>query len=281
MIEILEKVSEEVKKVENIHSGSMPALDGEYYTPPVSQAKLNLVSKLSASPNLPIFLGQEPVPSTEGSIHQWLFQVEGALATHTEEAVRSAVIGSVRGAAHELLEFIGYGEEMSDILRHIKERFGQRPSEAKLQKEFFLMEQRKTESINQFARWVEQRFKRLRALYPGRYDCGQLKERVFQGMHPHLRDSMIFLYMKEEVGYEEFLAAVYEAETEGTEGKVLNVKAKAMTVEKGVDKNEPTDIQDIKHQIESLATIIKSTTVENVKLKEGEGVSSPKKKEVF
>ena len=32
------------------------------------------------------------------------------------------------------------------------------------------MEQRKTESINQFAGWVEQRFKRLRALYPGRYD---------------------------------------------------------------------------------------------------------------
>ena len=42
------------------------------------------------------------------------------------------------------LEFIGYGEEMSDILKHIKERFGQGPSKAKLQKEFFLMEQRKT-----------------------------------------------------------------------------------------------------------------------------------------
>ena len=47
------------------------------------------------------------------------------LATHTEEAVRSAVIGSVRGAAWELLEFIGYGEEMGAILRHIKEQFGQ------------------------------------------------------------------------------------------------------------------------------------------------------------
>ena len=52
---------------------------------------------------------------------QWLFQVEGTLATHTEEAVRSAVIGSVRGAVRELLEFIGYGEEMSAILQHIKE----------------------------------------------------------------------------------------------------------------------------------------------------------------
>ena len=66
--------------------------------------RMNRPSKLSALPNLPIFLGQEPVPSTEESIDQWLFQVEGALATHTEEAVRSAVIGLVSGAAHELLK---------------------------------------------------------------------------------------------------------------------------------------------------------------------------------
>ena len=120
------------------------------------------------------------MPSPEGSIDQWLFQVEGALAIHTEERVRSAVIGSIRGAAHELLEFIGYGEEMGDILKHIKDRFGQGSSKAKLQKEFFLMEQRKTESINQFAGWVDQRFKRLRAFYPGRYDYNQLKERFFR-----------------------------------------------------------------------------------------------------
>ena len=113
--------------------------------------------------------------------------MEGALATHTEEAVRSAVIGSVRRAARELLEFIGYGEEMGNILKHIKERFGQGPLKAKLPKEFLLIEQRKTESINQFAGRVEQRFKRLRVLYPGRYDHNQLKERVFQGMHPHLK----------------------------------------------------------------------------------------------
>ena len=100
-------------------------------------------------------------------------------------------------------------------------------------------------------------------------------------MHPHLRDSMRFLYMKEDVGYEEFLAAVYEAETGGTEGKVLNVKAKAMMVEKVVEKKEPTNLQDLKQQIESLATIMKSTMMENVRSKEGEGISSPKKKEMF
>ena len=156
MIEILEKVSDQVKRVENMHNGLVPALEGEYYTPPASQMRVNTSSKLSAPLNLPIFLGQEPVPGMKGSIDQWLFQVEGALATHTEEVVRSAVIGLARGAAHELLEFIGCGEEMSVILSHIKEQFGQGLSKTKLQKEFFLMEQRKTESINQFAGRVEQ-----------------------------------------------------------------------------------------------------------------------------
>ena len=119
----------------------------------------------------------------------------------------------------------------------------------------------------------------MRALYPGRYDHGQLKEMVFQGMHAHLRDSMRFLYLKEEVGYEEFLARVYEAETEGTEGKIVSAKAKAMMVEKVTDKDGSTDLKDIKQQIQLLAIIMKSTTVGNVKLEAGEGVLSPKKKE--
>ena len=93
---------------------------------------------------------------------------------------------------------------------------------------------------------------------------------------------MRFLYMKEEVGYEEFWATVLRLKQKGLKGRILNIKAKAMAVEKVVDKNEPTDLQDIKQQIESLVTIMKSTTEEeNVKIKEGEGVSSPKKKEVF
>ena len=82
------------------------------------------------------------------------------------------------------MEFIGYGEEMGVILRHIKECFGQGPSKAKLQKEFFLMEQQKTESINQFAGRVEQCFKQLGALYPGWYDHSQLRRMDFPGYAP-------------------------------------------------------------------------------------------------
>ena len=78
-------------------SGSVPVLEGEYYTPPVSQMRVNTPSKLITPPNLPTFSGQEPVPNLEGLIDQWFFQVDSALAAHTEEAVQSTVIGSVRG----------------------------------------------------------------------------------------------------------------------------------------------------------------------------------------
>ena len=80
------------------------------------------------------------------------------------------------------------------------------------------------------------------------YDRGQLKERIFQGMHPHLQDSMQFLYMKDDVSYEEFLAAVYEVENKGTEGKVVNMKAKAMKVEKVIQEREKSELKDLKQQ---------------------------------
>ena len=99
-------------------------------------------------------------------------------------------------------------------------------------------------------------------------------------MHPHSRDSKQFLYMKDDVGYEEFLAAVYEAETAGSEGKIMSVKAKALTVEKVTENRDQNELKDLKQQIESLATIMKSATVGSSKPKVTGVVSSPRKKEV-
>ena len=45
MIEILEKVSDQIRKVENAGSGSILVIEGEYYTPPVSQMKMNKPGK--------------------------------------------------------------------------------------------------------------------------------------------------------------------------------------------------------------------------------------------
>ena len=70
-------------------------------------------------------------------------------------------------------------------------------------------------------------------------------------------ETMWFLYRIDDVGYEEFLAAVYEAETEGSEGKVVNAKAKVFTVEKIVENRELNKLIDLRQQIESLTSIMK------------------------
>ena len=54
-----------------------------------------------------------------------------------------------------------------------------------------------------------------------------------------------------------------------------------ITVEKIINDKERNDLKDLKQQIESLFTIMKSVTVGNVKLKGRGGVSSPRKKELF
>ena len=58
-------------------------------------------------------------------------------------------------------------------------------------------------------------------------------------------------------------------------------RQKPWTVEGIVDKDKPTDLWDLKQQIKSLTTIMKSTTVGNAKMESGEGVLSLKKKEAF
>ena len=78
---------------------------------------------------------------------------------------------------------------------------------------------------------------------------------------------MQFLYIKEDVGYEEFLAVVYEAETEGSEGKIVSAKPKALIVEKVVENRDQNELKDLRQQIESLATIMKSATVGSSKPK--------------
>ena len=76
---------------------------------------------------------------------------------------------------------------------------------------------------------------------------------------------MQLLYIKDDVGYEEFVAAVYEAENEGTETKVLNVKVKAMAVEKVMAVKEKIDLKGLKQQIASLSMVMKSATIEMCK----------------
>ena len=60
---------------------------------------------------------------------------------------------------------------------------------------------------------------------------------------------------------------MYEAKNEGTEGKVVNMKAKAMTVEKVIEGRDKSELKDLKQQIELLTMIMKSVTIGTGKMK--------------
>ena len=86
--------------------------------------------------------------------------------------------------------------------------------------------------------------------------------------------------MKEDVGYEEFLAAVYEAETEGTEGKVLNVKEKAIMVEKVVEKERTYQSPRSKTTDRVISYNYEKHYDGKCKIIEGEGISSSQERNV-
>ena len=111
--------------------------------------------------------------------------------SHCEEAVRSAIVRSVRGEARELMRFIGFRTNLDTILIGIEERFGRGPSADKLQQEYYQLQQEKGEKI-QFASRLETKYQKLEEKFPERNDYKQLKDRLFYGMHQHLRDLMRF-----------------------------------------------------------------------------------------
>ena len=121
MVELLQKFGSEVKKVEELQcrverTESTPdegkAVDvkgeGEILSQEIghhphkteSTTTMTTVStqsemKISKPPQICIFSGQEPVPKDEGNYNQWEFQVRGAIATHTENSMRAAIVNSL------------------------------------------------------------------------------------------------------------------------------------------------------------------------------------------
>ena len=89
--------------------------------------------KITKSPPIVYFPGIKPIPKEEGSHDQWEFQVRGAMDTPTENAVRAAIVNSLRGPARELVGFIGYSADINLILSEVSNRFGKKYSRDKLQ----------------------------------------------------------------------------------------------------------------------------------------------------
>ena len=150
MVELLQKFGTEVKKVEELHrrveqaevipkrtpstpvKGEIENTKEENTNTPVkmestitmSSIKETGETKISKPPQVCTFSGQDPVPKEEGNYDQCEFQVRGAIATHTENSVRAAIVNSLRGPARDLVGFVGFDAPLEKILAEVTNRFG-------------------------------------------------------------------------------------------------------------------------------------------------------------
>ena len=228
---------------------------------------------LMMAPTLPLFSGLEPTPRDEGTYEQWRFQVRGMRSPCPEQAVRSAIITSVRGEASELVGFVGFSAPLGEILQAIEKRFGKLATTDRLQQDLYQLQQDKGERVQHFAGRLEKTFKKLQEAFPDRYGEIELKERLFHGVNQQTRDSMRFLYTKTTTTYDTLLAAIKEAEMEWSESRAP-IRVKGAVVEE-----KESEIDELKKHLDKLTATVKSTNIrgKNKNSQERSPTNSPRK----
>ena len=182
--------------------------------------------RIDKLPIFPLFSGSEPTPKDECGIETFLFQVRVARKNLTDQAVRQALIGSLRGGASGFIEYVGLDSPLDVMIDELVERYCVTATHDTLICDFHQLVQERNEKIREFAGRIEKIFKKLRKQIPERYrDKTLLKDRLFHGMHQHLKDSLRYLYTQSTVSYSELLQAAYAAEVEAEKGRVARSKA--------------------------------------------------------
>ena len=175
--------------------------------------------RIDKLPIFPLFSGAEPTPKDECGIETFLFQVRGARKNLTDQAVRQALIGSLRGGASGFIEYVGLDSPLDVMIDELVERYCVTATHDTLICDFHQLVQERNEKIREFAGRIEKIFKKLRKQIPERYhDKTLLKDRLFHGMHQHLKDSLRYLYTQATVSCSELLQAAYAAEVEAEKG---------------------------------------------------------------
>ena len=122
LAEVVQGLQEKIKLVEKSSKEKVVSTtNAPFGMVQKTDEKGNVVYKYSKAPDLSNFSGVEPVPREEGSFEQWIFQVRGSQTRHTEEAIRTGIINTVRGEARDLVEYISFGAPIDTIIKRLEE----------------------------------------------------------------------------------------------------------------------------------------------------------------
>ena len=150
MNELNKRVKESLQLLETTRQ----AAEREMYQRSFSgMSRDNLVEgyKINKPPTFPTFSGTEPTPKDECSIQTFLFRVRSARQDVMDQAVRNALISSLRGPASEFVEYIGLTAPLDSIIKEMEERYVHTTPPDTLVCEFHQLHQEKKERVKEFA----------------------------------------------------------------------------------------------------------------------------------
>ena len=215
--------------------------------------------KNSKNPSLPAFSGEIPTPKGEAEYDNYIFQLKLLRSSYTDDAIRNAMVATMRGHAKIAIRAIGYDSGLDAMLQQLENRFGLGESVDILQQEFHQMMQTQKEKVSEFGSKLEHKFRLLQEKCPGRYGSDALKERLFHGMIDKLRDSVRYLYSQSDCDFNKLLKAAMTCEFESASR--VSTRAKALQVNEVVapesSSSEKSDITSIRAQLEQMSSILK------------------------
>ena len=246
-------------------SGSAPRIPSSLHTPTgvygvpkiSSEDSVRAPMKSTKNPNLPTFSGELPTPKGEAEIDNYLFQIKLLRSSYTEDAIRNAIVATVRGHAKIAIRAIGYDSSLSAMINQLEGRFMEKETTDILLQEFHQMMMGPKEKVHEFGGKLEYKFRLLQERCPGRYNMAQLKDRLFHGMTDKLRDSVRYLFTNPTVDFNQLLKAAMTCEIEATSRQAT--KAKAMQFSEGMSESPVvnSEINLIRSQLEQMSTILK------------------------
>ena len=245
-------------------TGSTPRIPSSLHTPtgaygvPLtnSQDSFKEPMKSTKNPNLPTFSGELPTPKGEAEIDNYLFQIKLLRSSYMEDAIRNAIVATVRGHAKIAIRALGYDSSLSAMIDQLEGRFMEKEITDILLQEFHQMMMGPKDKVHEFGGKLEYKFRLLQERCPGRYNMAQLKDRLFHGMTDKLRDSVRYLFTNPTVDFNQLLKAAMTCEIETTSRQAT--KAKAMQFSEGVSESSTNpEISSIRSQLEQMSTILK------------------------
>ena len=270
-------------------AGSTPRIPSSLHTPMGvygvpridSDESVRAPFKSVKNPNLPTFSGQLPTPKGEAKIDNYLFQIKLLRSSYTEDAIRNAIVATVRGHAKIAIRAIRYDSSLSAMINQLEGRFMEKETTDILLQEFHQMMMGPKEKVHEFGGKLEYKFRLLQERCPARYNMAQLKDRLFHGMTDKLRGSVRYLFTNPTVDFNQLLKAAMTCEIEATSRQAT--KAKAMQFSEGVSESPVvnSEISLIRSQLDQMSTILKGANFGGVRdnnnnKKKGNGYHKPK-----